>query len=778
MDLTLRQHGARFVRCATWKMTWLALNGQSPTNVSIGTPPRRFFESMFLCNRWFRCHAQLSRFYPVEERISRIWLYDLPAKRFELEFDRPRQPVVIQGATETWPCRRKWTLEDLERRSNVKWQISHALDDVDRLEMTMANYRHYCSVQTDENPLYIFDSNFGEKVPSMLQDYDMGSFGELFQEDFLGLLEDEKRPNFRWFVAGPARTGAPWHKDPKCTSAWNALLKGHKRWALYPPHKVPPGVEAVFSDETESVLLGSNSISSLQWFLDIYPLLSEDERPLEVLQRPGDVIFVPSGWWHMVLNLEDTISVTQNFASRANLRVVVHDICRSSGVRFAKELQSRLLKEYPEMRNDWEDILRPLQQGFESDFAFKHSFCDLSQWKPHLDRIMHEFTNSFSVSNATAYAVLTKRLNPTFLHLETNSVIKIFSQYPSGDVSLEVHGVEPADPSQNGERSFLSETSMLDRIEKVLVNLPVPRILGRGRLRDDSPWPYVIQSRLEGSSMGSLRKFRHAHLFDFSTVASELGMNLGSMHRTFATSEGNEKYVHFLRQRRLYNVASHLRRGFVPWHLQASIPEFLDKNWHRIAFPRVLTSVHADLQEENILVRETFSFSPQAAREVLCQLCLANMSFDQCHAFVSRLVDVEGLRVHDFVALGLEELQSFGIERELGIRLKHELEWCILEDSRTHLAGIIDFADSFVADPLYEVVALHVSAFRCDKTLLREFVKAYREHSRFSFKFDANALMCLTILHNCDGLALLTNRQPNLNQLQTWDEVANAVFGA
>ena len=35
--------------------------------------------------------------------------------------------------------------------------------------------------------------------------------------------------------------------------------------------------------------------------------------------RAGELLFVPRGWWHCVLNLEESVALTHNFVSRAGV---------------------------------------------------------------------------------------------------------------------------------------------------------------------------------------------------------------------------------------------------------------------------------------------------------------------------------------------------------------------------------------------------------------------------------------------------------------------------
>ncbi|KAK4274126.1 hypothetical protein QN277_017404 [Acacia crassicarpa] len=275
------------------------------------------FNSLYLYRRLYRCHAKLDAFYVDNGNVERR--KDISLEDFHAEYDG-KKPVMLTGLADAWPARHKWTTDQLLTNcGDVAFKISHRSSR--KILMKFKDYVSYMKLQQDEDPLYIFDEKFGDIAPSLLKDY---CVPHLFQEDYFDILNEDKRPPYRWLIIGPERSGASWHVDPALTSAWNTLLSGRKRWALYPPGKVPLGVTVHVNEDDGDVNI--ETPSSLQWWLDFYPLLADEDKPIECTQLPGETIYVPSGWWHCVLNLETTIAVTQNFVNSSNFEFVCLDM--------------------------------------------------------------------------------------------------------------------------------------------------------------------------------------------------------------------------------------------------------------------------------------------------------------------------------------------------------------------------------------------------------------------------------------------------------------------
>ena len=234
---------------------------------------------------------------------------ELSVRDFEAKYETPNVPVVIRGAAKDWRATQTWTRESLVKKfGDVDFVVGGydmKLDDFFTLDE--------CE---DDVPLYLFDPNFGEKAPELVRDYDVP---EYFAKDDLFSLMGDERPHYRWLIVGAARSGSSFHKDPNATSAWNAVITGRKKWVMFPPHVNPPGVHP--SEDGAHV---AAPLSLVEWFSNFYQYAYDgDVMPLECICEPGDILFVPSGWWHMALNLEECVAITQNFVSKANLRKVI-----------------------------------------------------------------------------------------------------------------------------------------------------------------------------------------------------------------------------------------------------------------------------------------------------------------------------------------------------------------------------------------------------------------------------------------------------------------------
>jgi histone arginine demethylase JMJD6 len=224
-------------------------------------------------------------------------------------------------------------------------------DEDDRpVRLSIADYLEYAhgGAAADDNPLYLFEDTGSPAFSRVLGEYSVPKYFDK-RNDLFSVLTEDERPPYRWLLLGSRRSGSAIHTDPLLTSAWNSSLHGRKRWLLFPP-------------ECRKVHLSPSALAELwparlrgpsAWFEHVLPLVRSDgwrgSAPVEILQNPGETVYVPGGWWHVVLNLDDVaVAVTQNFAAVADFSSIKDIVWRKRG-DIAEEWVSRVAVCWPEL---------------------------------------------------------------------------------------------------------------------------------------------------------------------------------------------------------------------------------------------------------------------------------------------------------------------------------------------------------------------------------------------------------------------------------------------
>eukprot|EP01050_Picozoa_sp_SAG11_P010631 SAG11_NODE_1075_length_5967_cov_7.848841_4_plen_375_part_00 len=187
--------------------------------------------------------------------------------------------------------------------------------------MGPAQHEFLCEMERQENslpsgqlpaeePSYVFDQGWwvGEVVeriitdalPAFLQSFGgaaLGAEAETAQEILVG-----SRSHAYFLSAGSAGAGVSFHQH---NQGFNLLLSGQKRWFLYPATTLP---KPSYPD---------SHVSILDWARELLPTLEPGSRPFEVVQQAGEVLYIPDGWFHATLCLENTVAVASQLQDTA-----------------------------------------------------------------------------------------------------------------------------------------------------------------------------------------------------------------------------------------------------------------------------------------------------------------------------------------------------------------------------------------------------------------------------------------------------------------------------
>jgi hypothetical protein len=228
---------------------------------------------------------------------------ELPeAERFHQAFGGRRTPALFEGGARSWPAFQRWSLDFFERDlgaatvpvSTGLYVAGAVPGTADRLgesvEMTLSGYVQQLRRGGAREPRYLAGPETFQRQPALLQDLRFPSYPPL------------ERFSERSFWMGPPGTVTHLHMD-RAQNLY-AQFVGRKRWLLFSPEK-SPAMQPLRIHWAASLCgheLGEDALGLLAR-RGITP-----DHDFEV--GPGDVLFLPYGWWHRVETVE--ISVAAN----------------------------------------------------------------------------------------------------------------------------------------------------------------------------------------------------------------------------------------------------------------------------------------------------------------------------------------------------------------------------------------------------------------------------------------------------------------------------------
>jgi hypothetical protein len=261
----------------------------------------------------------------------------------------PRVPVIIRGAIAGLPCVSRWSPAFFrEHYGYVVVSIQRRLPGVKSSEKSKADLDpyHMTGGHAMELRTYIDEitnsGHNGEKLP-LLRNYPLHNLFPELQGDFrtpkyffpnwlhhIGQLPIVGRlapalwkVNMVEFFLGPTGGRFPnVHIDLGLTHAWIAQVYGQKKFWAWPPRS-----QDLTSVEPWSITVDPQPGMSYDAQL---ARLFEHTGPAVGIIGPGDVIFVPAGWWHTTEIQSTSISLSANFVNESNwpdfLRVRKHSM--------------------------------------------------------------------------------------------------------------------------------------------------------------------------------------------------------------------------------------------------------------------------------------------------------------------------------------------------------------------------------------------------------------------------------------------------------------------
>ncbi len=251
----------------------------------------------------------------VDERLCDTLPYD----DFVRDYVRMNRPVVVRGAAADWPALKKWTPQYFKENFPDKpVQVSY------RENIPFAEFIDRVEASTVEKPgPYMYRLFLHENLPEVLKDlYPQNPYAFPRRLASPLMLEYWRRPDgYLKLLIGGVGGGFPvLHFDTENAHATVTEIYGDKEFILFAPEDGP----CLYPSPLQANHSRIKDPTSPD--LTEFPLAARATCH-RVMLHPGDMVFVPCGWWHTARVVTPSISVGMNLLDRSNWDGFVDEVC-------------------------------------------------------------------------------------------------------------------------------------------------------------------------------------------------------------------------------------------------------------------------------------------------------------------------------------------------------------------------------------------------------------------------------------------------------------------
>jgi histone arginine demethylase JMJD6 len=255
---------------------------------------------------------------------------NLSYEQFAKEYLYANKPVVITDALRDWKAVKEWTPEFFKKnfggmtfKLDEKPKGDYKGNGDNSVEYTMERFidRVLSSTEADPAP-YFRNQILYAMFPTLKQDIE--PLPEYFQPNW---LPDHYMVKYvgevlnrgaalELYIGGKGGAFPVLHYDGAGAHAFLMQVYGRKQFIIYPPSQE----KFLYPSPEKENLSLINSVDKPD--LAKFPLFAQAEPTIFILE-PGEMLFIPSHWWHTTKMLTPSISISANVVNQSNWHELV-----------------------------------------------------------------------------------------------------------------------------------------------------------------------------------------------------------------------------------------------------------------------------------------------------------------------------------------------------------------------------------------------------------------------------------------------------------------------